>query len=476
MKLLPKANSNSFVGNSALIFLYRIFPTLANFLVIFYFSHHLDTTTNGMYQNFWVRLYFISAFAGLGIQAFLVTYTPQIVAGLIRQLKAAHYVWLLLWLCICAVLFSFMQTGGFSWLPFSFLFVYVLSAITEGVLMVFRNMYTLILVNASFAFSFCWFHYSYVQEGFTLDTLLLYLLLLGAIRLIIYLVVFLVDVRKQSVATLPDMGSVRALWIHMGLYDMMQMVFTWIDKFAVSWILSASMSAIYVNGSRDVPFLPILMGAVGSAALMQLSADKTEEAPVTVMNKSGRVLSAIVFPLFFFLVFFRYELYTVFFSDKYTESVPIFLLAVLVLPLRAYNFTVVLQNRHKGRIINTGAILDLVIACVLMYPLYLLLGLPGVAFSFVVSTYLQAAYYLYHSSRLLGVNWTKLLPLQNWFIKLIVFALLFIGIHYLLTSLFTMRIVLICGALIALLVTAISLLIEIRVTKRKYGNTTPAQT
>jgi hypothetical protein len=48
---------------------------------------------------------------------------------------------------------------------------------------------------------------------------------------------------------------------------------------------------------------------------------------------------------------------------------------------------------------------------------------------------------------------------------------LFIGIHYLLASLFTPRIVLICGLLSAGIITAVSLLVEIRATKRKYGNT-----
>ena len=91
MKLLPKANNQSFVGNSVLIFLYRIFPTLANFFVIIYFSHQLDTATYGSYINFWVRLYFISAFAGLGIQAFLLTYAPEVVSELIKQLKLHHY-------------------------------------------------------------------------------------------------------------------------------------------------------------------------------------------------------------------------------------------------------------------------------------------------------------------------------------------------------------------------------------------------
>ncbi|MGN6476004.1 MAG: hypothetical protein ACTHKV_02175, partial [Flavipsychrobacter sp.] len=141
----------------------------------------------------------------------------------------------------------------------------------------------------------------------------------------------------------------------------------------------------------------------------------------------------------------------------------------MVLPLRAYNFTVVLQNRHKGRIINIGAVIDLAIACILMYPLYLLMGLPGVAFSFVISTYLQAGYYLYHTSRILNVSWGKLLPVVNWTIKLIVFCLLFIVIHYLLAAYYTPQIVLICGMILAALISGVSFLLEVRATKAKYG-------
>jgi O-antigen/teichoic acid export membrane protein len=219
-----------------------------------------------------------------------------------------------------------------------------------------------------------------------------------------------------------------------------------------------------------VPFLPILLGAVGGAALMQLSADKAEDAPIVVVNKTARILSALVFPVFFFLVCFRYELFTVILTNRYEGSVPIFLMSMLVLPLRAYNFTVVLQNKHKGNLINKGALLDMVLACVLMYPLYLLLGLPGVALSFVVSTYLQAAYYLYHTSRVLDVKWHKLLPLTNWCTKLIIFAIVFIGIHYGLSTVFEPQIVLIWGVVLTIITALVTFVIEFKAVKRIYGN------
>jgi hypothetical protein len=168
-----------------------------------------------------------------------------------------------------------------------------------------------------------------------------------------------------------------------------------------------------------------------------------------------------VFPLFFFLFFFRYELITVLLSNKYAGAIPIFAASILVLPVKAYSFTTVLQRMHKGAIINAGAIADLVLACALMYPFYLWLGLPGVALSFVVTTYLQAAFYLIYSARILQVSPLRLLPLSNWLIKLIVFSTLFITIHYLGIHWFAERIALILAAIFTVIIIGVSLKTEL---------------
>jgi O-antigen/teichoic acid export membrane protein len=102
------------------------------------------------------------------------------------------------------------------------------------------------------------------------------------------------------------------------------------------------------------------------------------------------------------------------FAHRYDAAVPLFVVASLVVPLRAYNFTALLQHKGQGRIITRGALLDLGLALGLIYPLYRGLGLAGVALAFVISTYWQAGYYLGHTARLLGVLWVSLLPWRAW--------------------------------------------------------------
>jgi len=254
-----------------------------------------------------------------------------------------------------------------------------------------------------------------------------------------------------------SLKKIKSLWFHLGLYDLIQVLFRWIDKLALGFLLSASLFAVYFNGTIDVPFLPLLLGAAGNALLMQMSQQDTSEANrVALIKESSATLSRIVFPVFFFLICFSHELFEVVFHNKYDASVPLFLISILVVPLRAYNFTSILQHKGKGRIINIGALMDLAIALVLMYPLYLAFGLKGIALAYVISTYFQAGFYLFYTARLLHVKWHQLLPLGSWGKQAMIFGAAFIALYTLLHLYFNSAFTLFLGigALIATILLA----------------------
>jgi len=354
-----------------------------------------------------------------------------------------------------------------------FILTYALSVIFESFLLVCRNYKKLTAINVLYSVAFCAIHWYMLNYGFSFQLLFIGLLLLAALRLGFYVIISIADMRKEVVeaADRVAIADVRSLWLHLGFYDVTQMLFTWIDKFIISLVLTAQLSAIYYNGSQNIPFLPLLLSAAGSSVLMHLAGGKSkDETPdiIRLMNQSGRVLSSIVFPLFFFLLFFRHELFFFLFWGKYREALPIFAVSILVLPVKSYSFTTVLQRLHKGSIINIGSVADIGLACALMYPLYLWLGLPGVALSFVITTYLQAAFYLFYSARLLHTSPLRLVPYKNWMLKLIVFSLVFIVIHYAGGRFFTGKINLILGIVAMVTLSVVSLLIELK-KQRKDG-------
>lgn len=478
MRLLQKAeNSNTIIGNSFLIFLIRFFPSLAILLVAVFFSRNISEHDYGMYQEFWVHLFLLNAVASLGIPAFILTYTPAFVKQLLHVLHRKYYVMIAVWMVIVAAVYAFLRHSSSDinpLVPFLFFLLYSLSAVTESMLIVLRKFRVLLWVNFAYTLLFLWLHYGVLIGQYNIYVLFQYLLLPLFLKLVITWWTSLRNIERITDVAEQDytMSDIRSLWMHVGIYDVLQKFFTWIDKFVISLLFSAGVFAMYFNGTFDIPFLPLLLGAVSSAALLQMSSFTKKgdtAASVIIANQTARILSAVVFPLFFFLFMFREELFTVILTHRYDEAIPIFAATVFIVPLRAYNFTSILQNRHKGRVINIGAVLDILIACVLMYPLYQLFDLVGIAVSFVISSYVQGAYYLYHTGKVLQTPIAKLIPLTNWLFKLIVFATLFISIHYVLSMVFTSAIVLFLGSLVLVAALMVAIYIELKASKKAYG-------
>lgn len=474
---LPKAKSSAFYSNSFLIFITRFFPSLASLVVMIWYSRNLPPASYGNYQHFWIHLLIFFPLACIGVHTLIVTYSKDTIVSLIKRIKGLHWALYALWLATLSVIFAKLQSdiikGSFV-VPFLFLFCYSLTFILESFLIIFKNYAVLVSVNLLYSTAFCVIHWVSLQDDFSLATLFAYLLGITIIRFFIYLVAALWHKRQLSGKTEDeyDTKKIRDLWLQLGLYDILQVLSSYVDKFIISILLTSELSAIYYNGSQNIPFIPLLLSAAGTAVLMQLASgrkhDETAET-IKLMHQSGKILSCIIFPLFFFLLIYRSELIVTIFTEKYTPAIPVFLAAILVIPVRAYSFTTILQRQHKGNIINIGAAAELLLACILMYPLYKWMGLPGVALSFVISTYLQAAFYLYHSGKILNVRPLQLIPYSNWLAKSIIFATLFISIHNISREYLGVEIALILGGVIMFIAILLAMFIELR-KQRVYGN------
>ncbi len=475
---MSSSHRNSFVSNSFFIFLIRFFPSLANFLVLVAYSNILPQSAYGDYQHFWIQLNVFYPLACFGIHIAIVTYSGEYLKNVLQRLTAKHYLEYSFWILSIAGVFALLQSQSLHLspiIPFLFLLAFSLSFIFESILIVFRSYKPLVAVNVLYSLAYCLVHWLVIKSDFTLYAIFKSLLIVTSLRLIIYAALALHKIKNATIseqfAEGDELRRIRSLWLHLGIYDIIQILSGWIDKFIISILLTSQLSAIYFNGSQNIPFLPLLLGAASSAALIKLaSGNKQDEKTdiIRIMNQSGRVLSCIVFPIFLFLLCYRWELIITVFTEKYAPAVPVFFAALFILPLRAYSFSTALQRLHKGAIINTGAVVEIVLGCLLMYPLYKWMGLPGVALSFVLSTWFQASFYLYHTAKLLNTSPWVLAPVKHWTYKLIVFATLFIGIHYIGISFLSQKISLFLGATVMAAAICISLFIELT-NQRKHG-------
>ncbi len=439
---MPDQKKNkSLYSNSILIFLVRFFANLATLWVMYYFSHNLAREQNGTYLNFWTRLSLTSGIAGLGFSLFIFTYPPDTLRYLAGCIRKRYYLFYAAFLVGFALLFAWLQEDRalMSFLiSFGFFIIYILNILLESLLMVLRKYRLLLPVSIIYSVVFVGIHIFQADAGFVLPHLLAWLLPLALLKLVIVLPPVISFFRLPAGNVMPrtELKRIRSLWMHLSFFNLYSVLFQWIDKYVLTFVVSAALSAVYFNGSVAIPFLPLVFGAVSSALLMQMNTITDAESTshkLKLLHYSSGLLSSVAFPVFCFLFVFAKELIVLMFSEQYLASVPVFLCAILVIPVRSFDFVAVLQHCQKGRIINFGAAMDLVLACALMYPLYRLFGLPGVALSFVLSTYGQCLFYLYYSGKAMNVSMWAFIPWSSWLLKLLIFGALALTLHWIFT-------------------------------------------
>lgn len=426
------------LGRSIQIFSIRFSALLASLIVLVLFARVLPQSEYGQYQNLWIKLLLIGGIANAGISIAVFSFSVAELRFFLSKITAKHiaiYGLFLLALSIWFISDGVAESSAADYFTrWLFFITYVLSGIMEAVLIVLKRFELLIVTAIIYFAGFLLFHYLYISIGFPLTLLIATIAALFLIRTML----FVYQLRKWLGATkkneLDNIGRGKErLWLHFALYNFYSVVFQWVDKYAVSLMVTAALSAAYFNGTISIPFLPHAFGAVSSALLLQLSSTKVlhnRDITVKSVHQASGLLSAIAFPIFAYLFFFRHEVFDVVFSGKYAEAVPIFAVSLLLVPVRCFDFVAILQSRGFGKIINGGALFDLLLACTLMYPFYLWLGLPGIALAPVVSTYAQSLYYLYCSGKILRYPIWKLFPVQKVIVSLGCFILLNIALSY----------------------------------------------
>jgi len=467
---------SSFYAQSLAIFLIRFFPALGSLGVIILLAHKLPMAQYGQYSQFMISVNLMCPLACFGVQALTLQLPKSKIFRFVGQLPQKNIGLFAANMLFWSLVFGFVLNytlGRSAGLTTVYLVCYAATLILESVLLALQQQKVLLWSSLLFTLITVLAHVLFLYLSFDLSLFLWSLIGVYGLKLLLYAAV----IRRQKSNDESQDGQVSTqqdllrLWAHLGVYDAIQVGSTWVDKFAVSILLSATWSGIYYNGTFTIPFLPIVLGAVSGSAIMHLARLSPEQHEVEVgriSHKVARTLSAIVFPLAAFLLCYSGEFIGFVFNDNYSLSVPIFFVSCLVLPVRAYSFTAILQSLHRGDVINKGGIMELIIALLLLYPGYLIAGLPGMAASFVISTYFQVFYYLYHLTKILKLPVGALLPLPHLAIKASLFAFIMFGVHFLTTLYFSANIALFLGSIVLVLGSSIAIVFEMK-KEEKYG-------
>lgn len=415
----------------------RMIPLLALFATTILYAHRLPSALYGVFQSIWMYVNIVSVILGFGVTTIIFSSQAHDLLHLVKsKLKSIIIFYAALWLVTLIIFELAAHQYSYSLKLWVILFMLLQASntITESWLIRNGGEVRYFLVNIFYGIAFFAWHYFVLYSGFDIEWLIKGIVCFSFVKFLL-LIQFLKRDRDERLAP-EKTTSFFSHWAYNGINDIINIFTKWIDKLILVYLLTPSEFAIFFNGSIEIPLLSIFISFSGSLMMVQIAKRKGgNESVVPVFRENFLLLSAIIFPVFFFLLFFRYQVFHFIFGAQYAESVPVFLITILILPLRTNTYGGILQVMGKGKTIASGSVIDLVLCIMLILTLYPLFGMRGAAFAIVISTAVQAIYYLWHTRKALQTTFVSLVPILPLAIRFLSLGILFGMLHIIVRSL-----------------------------------------
>lgn len=377
----------------------------------------------------------VNVIISFGISAVILSSNLNFLFSFIKKNKKKLSVfYLLLWFSGLIILFIFAKnlSASLKLLLIAFIIIQNIIIVVETLLIKRQGEKISFKINFIYSLLFFGYHIYVLLTNYSLYFLIAGICFLSILKLI---AMILVPARNGNYKESMEEKHFLSHWVYLGINDILGVTSKWMDKFFLLYLLTATEFAIYFNGSFEIPLFGLLISVTGSFLLIEISRDtKHPDKIIKLFHESSDMLSTIVFPLFFFLFFFRQDIFSFVFNDKYNASLPIFVISIFILPLRINHYGPILQCFGQSKKILWGAILDIILAIILMFVLYPLMGTRGIALAVVISTYCQVSYYLWHSAKALNISIFKILPFRKLTIKFLVTMALYVLLFFILSG------------------------------------------
>lgn len=189
-----------------------------------------------------------------------------------------------------------------------------------------------------------------------------------------------------------------------------------LDKWMVSTLLSPEQFAIFQVGAYELPFIGMITGAISTVMLVDINnAAKRNNISevISIFNNIAKKTSMLLMPIMIFFIFAGEDFIIFLFTDRYSESVPIFLVYLLYIPIRCVIYGPVFIALGKEKIIMYREIMTLILNAIVSYVAIYYMGAIGAALATVIVTYLYSVpCNLYLLSKWSQKKWYEILPMH----------------------------------------------------------------
>lgn len=391
----------------------KVLPVLVLTIITILFSRKLSYTDYGLFQTTWVYANIIGVVIGFGVSSIILStnfihFVYFIKANLRRVMIFYAATWLVTFIVFYIVANDLSSTTRL--LLIAFILLQNIGAIADALFIKKEQTNLYLFINLVFSILFFIVHLYFYFEPFVLDHLLICIIILCSLKA--GSIFFLKKGPATDYTEQPEI-PIAGNWVFTGINEVAGIVARWLDKLFLLYLLSPAAFAVFFNGAIEIPIFGILVSAIGTVMLNNIGGNLADKKnAMDTFRESFKILSLLAFPLFFFFLLMHAELFSVIFNNRYNASIPVFVVSIFIIPVRISHYGVLLQCYGQSHKITLGALLDIGLSILLMVVLFPLLGTPGVALAIVISTYLQALFYLWQSGKILNATIKELVPLQ----------------------------------------------------------------
>ena len=222
-----------------------------------------------------------------------------------------------------------------------------------------------------------------------------------------------------------------------------------IDQIIISLYFLPSQYAVYARGAFELPLVSVIPMTIFNLMLPQFTKDLMENMKERVHwnygDKSRRV-ALLFFPLTVLMWILAEAFIILLFSEKYRDSIPIFRVYLLLLPMRINMSGTIVKAAGKTTYFLWGNLLLLGSNIALSLILIKLCGIIGAALATVLSVILYVLYIMNINCKILGVKMKIFLPWHDLAMIMVVSILSGLTIVPVLSMLNSNLFKLLCGA------------------------------
>lgn len=417
------------IKDGAYFFLSKLLFALSQLLLIMVLSRQLSLNDYGTFQQIIVVITLTPAVLSLGIP-FGITFfykkddkninqkiiTNSIVIlfviGLITQLLLIIYPYTL------GILFNNNSLNSLAWLiglySFSRLMyspidnLYVASGLSK--LLMRLNILYYVIYSLSIVIYLNCFELS-------LQGILLLIVCLELLKALSYYIVYFLRYKYKLQWDINFLSKFLLYSFPIGIASIAEILNQSVDKFLISLYYDPASFAIFNNAAAEVPFIGLITGTVLTVMLPILSQKFNQEnKPNEALNlwkDSSEVVALFIFPLFFVLMVYSHEYITLLYSDKYIESISIFIIFLLRFPVKIVIFGALLNITGNQKFVLQNTLTVLIINFVLDIILINIFGMHGAAVATVLSYFIGVYLQIKKISQVFQVSMRAILPFKK---------------------------------------------------------------